>query len=259
MAVSSSFSNSSLARLSRRSISKAEILGSSNARATYLAPTDPCSTRPAVLAPVPQREVGVPAPSEGSSPAKVLSSVMCRWKSPSPPTRGGSPPLAEALAAFLLSLHPSLRFTVSSKKAHRRLVGRKRRHPLKRTIIFLDRHPFSPRGAPIPLPPPPPPRSERAGVKREQNQEVLCAPSQPWTWVWIPLPEARRLPAGAAGARWRSVGVCLCSSGASCEREARRGARGAGPPPRSSLAGRAHSPAATQPRAPPPALRAPAG
>lgn len=216
MAVSSSFSNSSLARLSRRSISKAEILGSSNARATYLAPTDPRSTRPAVLAPVPQREVGVPAPSEGSSPAKVLSSVMCRWKSPSPPTRGGSPPLAEALAA-VLSLHPSLRFTVSSKKAHRRLIGRKRRHPLKRTIIFLDRHPFSPRGAPIPLPPPPPPRSERAGVKREKNQEVLCAPSQPWTWVWIPLPEARRLPAGAAGARWRSVGVCLCSSGASCE------------------------------------------
>lgn len=100
MAVFSSFSNSSLARMSRRSISKAELLGSSNARATYLAPTDPRSTRPAVLAPVPQREVGVPAPSEGSSPAKVLSSVMCRWKSPSPPARGGSPPLAEAPGGF---------------------------------------------------------------------------------------------------------------------------------------------------------------
>lgn len=177
---------------------------------------------------------------------------MCRWKSPSPPTRGGSPRWLKLLAAFFLFLHPSLRFTVSSKKAHRRLIWRKRRHSLKRTIIFLDHHPFSPRGAPIPLPPSPPPRSERAGVKREKIKRCSARRASPGLGSGSRCQRrggCRRGRRVLGRARW----VCVCVAAALAARERPGGALGVRVLHPAALRSGAH----TRPRPPSLALRLP--
>lgn len=93
-------------------------------------------------------------------------------------------------------------------------------------------------------------------MKGEKNQEVLCAPHQPWTWRWIPLPEARLRPAGAAGARGALGGarwVCVCAAATLAPREKPGGALRARVSRPVALRPGAH----TRPRPPSLALRLP--
>lgn len=120
---------------------------------TYLAPTDLLSRRHGR-----GHHKGLwdsPLPRGLLSLRRSPSPMMCRWKSPSPPRRGGSPWLAGAPGVFP-PLFISLTLVPSLHKERRREEDKE---SLKRTIILMDLHPL-PSRVPIPLPLPPPGKRE---------------------------------------------------------------------------------------------------